>query len=133
MNNEAFENPEGYYNPEEQNPEEQGNWEGVKFANMNVAYEEYKKLTDPNKRYPIPDWLTPFAEEYEREKLNNSVSHDVINQILVAHNDALAVVQNRLKQIPDIADVKYKPPGSDEYLSIKEVFDDIYKKLEELR
>lgn len=133
MKDEEFYKETGYYNPEEQDLDVQGNWEGVKFASMNVAYEEYKKLRDPNKRYPIPDWLTPFAEEYEHEKMNNAIAKDVINQILVAHTDAIEKVQERLRQIPDFKDIKYKPPHSDEYMTIKEVFDDIYKRLEELK
>lgn len=126
-------NPFGYHNPELQDPMHQGDWSGEKFQSIEQAYSEYEKLEDPEKRYPIPEWMTPFAKEYEDLKYNVTVQAEVINKVLQMHNEAIETLQNRLKEIPNFHDIKYKPPGTDEYLSIKEVFDDIYKRLEDLQ
>ena len=58
-------NPFGYHNPELQDPNHQGDWSKEKFQSIEQAYSEYEKLQDPEKRYPIPEWMVPFAKEYE--------------------------------------------------------------------
>tara|TARA_B100002019_G_scaffold288867_1_gene303323 strand:- start:6211 stop:6450 length:240 start_codon:yes stop_codon:yes gene_type:complete len=66
---------------------------------------------------------------------DNDEAHQVINMCLQQIGERLAALEQFVQGIPlqDVTKIMYKPDGYEEYLDTKQNFDEIYRRLEELK
>lgn len=64
---------------------------------------------------------------------DNAEAHQIINECLVSLAERLKKLEEYVVHIPTPDKILYKPKGEEEYLSLKENYDLIYKSIEELR
>lgn len=63
---------------------------------------------------------------------DNQEAHEVINMCLSQIGERLAEVEKYLNELPTPDKIMYKPKGAEDYLNMKENYDEIYKRLEAL-
>ncbi|WDS61079.1 hypothetical protein SBM1_00212 [Synechococcus phage S-BM1] len=63
---------------------------------------------------------------------DNTEAHEVINMCLSQIGERLAEIEKYLNELPTPDKIMYKPKGAEDYLNMKENYDEIYKRLEAL-
>lgn len=63
---------------------------------------------------------------------DNQEAHEVINMCLGQIGERLAAIEKYLNELPTPDKIMYKPKGTEDYLNMKENYDEIYKRLEAL-
>lgn len=63
---------------------------------------------------------------------DNQEAHEVINMCLGQIGERLAAIEKYLNELPTPDKIMYKPKGAEDYLNMKENYDEIYKRLEAL-
>lgn len=63
---------------------------------------------------------------------DNQEAHEVINMCLGQIGERLAEIERYLNELPTPDKIMYKPKGAEDYLNMKENYDEIYKRLEAL-
>lgn len=63
---------------------------------------------------------------------DNQEAHEVINMCLSQIGERLAEIEKYLNELPTPDKIMYKPKGAEDYLNMKENYDEIYKRLEAL-
>jgi len=63
---------------------------------------------------------------------DNEEAHKAINMCLIAIGERLNSIEEYLKEVAPPQNIKYKPNGQEEYLNMKENYDQIYSRLEAL-
>jgi hypothetical protein len=63
---------------------------------------------------------------------DNQEAHEVINMCLGQIGERLAEIEKYLNELPTPDKIMYKPKGAEDYLNMKENYDEIYKRLEAL-
>ena len=63
---------------------------------------------------------------------DNTEAHEVINMCLGQIGERLAEIEKYLNELPTPDKIFYKPKGAEDYLNMKENYDEIYKRLEAL-
>ncbi len=63
---------------------------------------------------------------------DNREAHEVINECVKGLGERLAEVTKYVNELPTPDKVLYKPKGKEDYLNMKENYDEIYRRLEEL-
>ena len=63
---------------------------------------------------------------------DNQEAHEVINMCLGQIGERLAEIEKYLNELPTPDKIMYKPKGAEDYLNMKENYDENYKRLEAL-
>tara|TARA_Y100001968_G_scaffold207736_1_gene190901 strand:- start:49648 stop:49962 length:315 start_codon:yes stop_codon:yes gene_type:complete len=63
---------------------------------------------------------------------DNAEAHEVLNQCVQGLAERLGEVTKYVNDLATPEKILYKPKGAEEYLNIKENYDEIYRRLEEL-
>lgn len=63
---------------------------------------------------------------------DNTEAHEVINMCLSQIGERLTEIEKYLNELPTPDKIMYKPKGAEDYLNMKENYDEIYKRLEAL-
>lgn len=63
---------------------------------------------------------------------DNQEAHEVINMCLGQIGERLAAIEKYLNELPTPDKIMYKPKSAEDYLNMKENYDEIYKRLEAL-
>ena len=64
--------------------------------------------------------------------VDNQEAHDVLNSAIKSLGERLAEVIRYVNELPTPDKVLYKPKGKEDYLNIRENYDEIYRRLEAL-
>ena len=73
-----------------------------------------------------------MSEEKVDPWQDNQEAHEVINMCLGQIGERLAAIEKYLNELPTPDKIMYKPKGAEDYLNMKENYDEIYKRLEAL-
>lgn len=63
---------------------------------------------------------------------DNQEAHEAINMCLVQIGERLKEIEQYLNSVPTPDKILYKPNGAEDYLNMKENYDEIYRRLEAL-
>jgi hypothetical protein len=74
--------------------------------------------------------IPKFKDKWEE----NEFALTVIAETLTNLSNRIAAIESHLKLIPkfDVNMIQYKPEGQDEHLNIKQLFDDLYGRLNKI-
>jgi hypothetical protein len=78
--------------------------------------------------------MAPTMPEFEDKWEENEYCHGIIAQALNNLADRIAAIEEFLKKFPEPGPnmIQYKPEGQEKHLNIREVFDDLYDRLNTL-
>ncbi|AGH06764.1 hypothetical protein Fa020709_082 [Synechococcus phage S-RIM2] len=63
---------------------------------------------------------------------DNTEAHEAINMCLVQIAERISEIEKYVSELPTPDKIMYKPKGVEEYLNMKQNYDEIYKRLEAL-
>jgi len=76
--------------------------------------------------------VTEFIDPEYDPWVDNTEAHDVLNSAIKSIGERLAEVIKYVNELPTPDKVLYKPKGKEDYLNIRENYDEIYRRLEAL-
>ena len=76
--------------------------------------------------------VTEFIDPEYDHWVDNTEAHDVLNSAIKSIGERLAEVIKYVNELPTPDKVLYKPKGKEDYLNIRENYDEIYRRLEAL-
>lgn len=63
---------------------------------------------------------------------DNEEAHEAINMCLMQIAEKIKAIEEYLTELPTPDKILYKPNGAEDYLNMKENYDEIYRRLEAL-
>jgi hypothetical protein len=76
-----------------------------------------------------------MSEEETKEELIEVSTQEIadglgaINECIINLGERLKAIEEYVQELSPASKIYYKPPGHEEYLNLKENFDEIYKRL----
>jgi len=92
-----------------------------------MDYEFIQDIENTGEVFTMSSDVPEFDDKWEE----NEYFHGVIAQALNNLADRIAAIEEFVKKFPEpgVNMIKYKPDGYDDHLNIKQLFDDLYTRL----
>lgn len=92
-----------------------------------MEYEFVQDIDNTGEVFTMSEKIPEFSDKWEE----NDYCHGVIAQALNNLSERIAALEEFVKKFPEPGPnmIQYKPEGYDEHLNIKQLFDDLYTRL----